>query len=146
MRNVLVSRPDLKPAALKRTCDLMNEAVQDCLVEDYEGLIDGLNLPDMDDRHVLAAAIHASADAIVTFNLKDFPAEKVGKYQIEVLHPDDFIFHQVGIDDAAVLTSVQAVRARLKNPPISADRYLDILEQQGLSKTVGYLRAYAAII
>ncbi len=50
----------------------MNEAVPDSLVEGYQDLIAGLRLPDEDDRHVLAAAIHCNASAIITFNLKDF--------------------------------------------------------------------------
>ena len=54
----------------------MNQAVEDCLIEDYEPLIDSLELPDLDDRHVLAAAIRGRADLIVTYNLKDFP-EKI---------------------------------------------------------------------
>lgn len=40
---------------------LMNSAVADCLVEGYEPLIDGLKLPDSNDRHVLAAAIKCGA-------------------------------------------------------------------------------------
>jgi len=43
------------------------------LLTDYEDLIDSLALPDPDDRHVLAAAIRAGAQTIITFNLKDFP-------------------------------------------------------------------------
>jgi hypothetical protein len=43
----------------------MNEAVRDCLVTGYEGLIHTVDLPDPDDRHVLAAAIHADARAII---------------------------------------------------------------------------------
>jgi len=39
----------------------MNSAVRDCLVEGYEPLIEGLKLPDADDRHVLAAAIKVGA-------------------------------------------------------------------------------------
>lgn len=72
IRNVLKDRPDLTREQLERTRDLMNANVRDCLVTGYEPLIDGLTLPDPDDRHVLAAAIRASADVIVTFNLKDF--------------------------------------------------------------------------
>ena len=37
----------------------MNENVRDCLVTDYQWLIEKLNLPDPNDRHVLAAAIKA---------------------------------------------------------------------------------------
>lgn len=62
----------------------MNEAVPDSLVTGYESLIAGLDLPDVDDRHVLAAAIHCNADAIITFNLRDFPAEKLAQYDIEL--------------------------------------------------------------
>ena len=72
-RNLLAQRPDLADA-LERTRSLMDQAVPDCLVEGYESLIEGLSLPDPDDRHVLAAAIRAGAQTIVTINLKDFPA------------------------------------------------------------------------
>ena len=72
-RNILENRPDLKPESLERTRELMTQAVPDCMVTNFEGLIDALVLPDVDDRHVLAAAIRAGAQAIVTFNLADFP-------------------------------------------------------------------------
>ena len=69
-RNVLLSRPDLAPAQLQRTRQLMNAHVRDCLVTDFEYLIPSLSLPDLDDRHVVAAAIHSGASLIVTFNLR----------------------------------------------------------------------------
>lgn len=72
-RNLLKNRADLSEAQLQRTVDLMNQAVPDCLVGNYEGLIDSLELPDPHDRHVLAAAIKCQADVIVTNNLNDFP-------------------------------------------------------------------------
>jgi hypothetical protein len=81
--NLRINRPDLDPAKLARTRNLMNEAVPDCLVSGYEGLIAALDLPDERDLHVLAAAIHCNADAIITFNLKDFPPGKLSTYHIE---------------------------------------------------------------
>jgi len=60
------NRPDIPAARLDRLRDLMNRAVRDCLVLGYEPLIEGLKLPDPDDRHVLAAAIKAGAQVIVT--------------------------------------------------------------------------------
>src|SRR5262249_52720238 len=53
----------------------MDNAVPDACITGYEGLIPALTLPDPNDRHVLAAAIRASASAIVTFNEKDFPPD-----------------------------------------------------------------------
>ena len=69
--SILRRRTDLDPKRLERTRRLMIEAVPDCLVTGYESLIDGLELPDERDRHVLAAAIRSQAQAIVTFNLKE---------------------------------------------------------------------------
>lgn len=124
----------------------MNRAVPDCLVDGYQDLIPSLKLPDENDRHVLAAAIVSASDAIVTFNLKDFPKKVLAQYQLDLIHPDDFIFHQFGIDDAAVLVSAQRCRERLRVAPKSAAEYLDTLEKQGLPKTVAHLRAYAGVI
>lgn len=97
-------------------------------------------------RHVLAAAIHSSCDAIVTFNLADFPPESLAKYDIEATHPDDFIFSQFGLNDAAVLTAAQRCRERLTRPARSVAEYLETLEAQGLPKTVAELRDYAGVI
>ena len=74
MRNVLNDRPDLTLEKLERTRRLMDAHAGDCLVSGYEKHISTLSLPDPNDRHVLAAAIEADADAIVTWNLKDFPS------------------------------------------------------------------------
>ena len=72
-RAIRRNRPDIDPAKLAVLRDRMNASLRDCEVEGYESLKDCLKLPDADDRHVLAAAIACRADAIVTFNLSDFP-------------------------------------------------------------------------
>jgi PIN domain len=64
----------------RRLFELMNAAVPDCPVEGYEPLIDGLKLPDLDDRHVLAAAIKVGAQLIVTNNLADFPEDALASW------------------------------------------------------------------
>ena len=91
VRNLLENNPKMNPESIARTRRLMNEAVRDCLVTGYEGLIDTVDLPDPDDRHVLAAAIHADARAIITYNLKDFPDETLSRHGIESLHPDELL-------------------------------------------------------
>jgi predicted nucleic acid-binding protein len=146
IRSLLENRPDLSPARLHRTRDLMNDSVMDCLVEGYQELIPSLNLPDPDDRHVLAAAIRAGADAIITFNLKDFPISEMRKFDIEVLHPDEFIHHQIGLDQAAVVVAAQRCRARLKNPPRTAEEYLGTLAAQSLPKTVAELAPFMSVL
>lgn len=89
--NLRANRPDLDPARLGRTRRLMNDAIRDVTVTGYEHLIDQLDLPDADDRHVVAAAIHAEAQVIVTRNLRDFPSERLKTWGVEAQHPDDFL-------------------------------------------------------
>src|SRR5579885_2357699 len=87
---------------LERTRRLMDENVRDCLVTGHQALIDGLILPDANDRHVLAAAIQGNADVIVTFNLRHFPEEALAPYQIEAIHPDDFLLCQIDLSISIV--------------------------------------------
>lgn len=145
-RNLSKKNASIEPEKLARTCELMNRAVPDCLVEGYEPLIDCIDLPDQGDRHVLAAAIRAGADAIVTANLKHFPKEKVELFDIEVLHPDDFISYQFDLSQAKVITAIKTVRERLKKPSFTGEQYLEMLERQSLPKTVDDLRPFVRVI
>lgn len=146
IRNLLKNRSDLQPEKLAKTRKLMDATVMDCIVEGHMDLVESLKLPDPDDRHVLAAAIHCGADAIITFNLKDFPPKIADQYQVEILHPDDFLRFQFDFDNARVIVAAERVRARLKNPEVSADDYLDVLARQGLTKTAAALDPFRSII
>lgn len=146
VRNLLKNRPELDPAHLQRTVDLMNQAVPDGLVTGHESLIAGLTLPDPDDRHVLAAAIRCGAGVIVTFNKRDFPTETLAPFGVEVQHPDEFIDNLFDLDQAVVVAAAQKQRSTLKNPPIDAERYLDILRKQGLIQTVKDLSGYRTVL
>lgn len=94
--NLAGKRPDLDPTKLARTRELVNRAVRDCLVTGFEPQIDALTLPDPDDRHVLAAAIKARAQVIVTNNLNEgLPGVGVGGVDMEAQAPDDFVLEQM---------------------------------------------------
>lgn len=140
IRNLSAKRPDLEKHKLLHTASLMNQVVEDALVENYEYLIPTLTLPDPDDRHVLAAAIVGHADAIVTFNLKDFPEKSLARHSIEVLHPDDFLVAQYDLDQIRMLRVIKGCRTKLRKPPKSAEDYVATLEQQGLPQTCRLLR------
>lgn len=137
---------DVTREQLERTRDLMNLHAEDCLVTGFEELIEGLDLTDSNDRHVLAAAIRSGSDVIVTQNLKDFPQDKLEPYGIEAQHPDTFITHLFDLSPGAVVGAAQEHRASLANPPKSVDEYLDTLERQGLTQTVAELRGYTSVL
>lgn len=142
MRNVLKTRPELTPAALERTRGLMDKYALDAIVEDYEWLIPTLQLPDADDRHVLAAAIHAKTEIIVTWNLKDFPAHVLEPFGIEALNPDDFLLSIWPTQRAQILDGLKTQRASLKNPPQSPAQFLESLQRQGLTRFVAALQMH----
>jgi hypothetical protein len=143
IRNVLADRPDVTPASLARCRKLMDEHVPDCLITGYETLIPTLFLPDPDDHHVLAAAIHGGAEAIVTFNLGDFPASHLGPYHIEAIHPDDFVVRLWEESAEVVLGVVRLQRTGLRRPPKTVAEYLATLEQCRLVATAVRLRPHA---
>ncbi len=116
--------PDISLERLDRTRQLMNRATRDALVVDYAHLIDRIELPDPDDRHVLAAAIAGKADVIVTCNIRDFPAQVLAAHGIEAEHPDRFLCRIFEHDETTVCRAVRTIRARLKRPPKTVDDYL----------------------
>ena len=142
MRNLLENRPDLNRRQIERVRDLMNANVRDCVVTGYADLIPALELPDPDDRHVLAAAICGQADVIVTFDTKDFPSDVLDQYGITAQHPDEFIRHLIDLDEAAVVAAARAQRSNLKNPRIAPVEFVDNLERRGLVQTAAFLRKY----
>lgn len=138
--NLLANRPDLNLAQLQVTQERMIAAIPDCMVTHYEPLIAGLSLPDPEDRHVLAAAIAGHADAIVTVNLKDFPAAVLATYSLEAQHPDDFVMNQLELREYEALAAIKRMRARLRNPPRSPQEFIDTLQQHGLVQSARRLR------
>ncbi|HCI5690027.1 MULTISPECIES: PIN domain-containing protein [Klebsiella] len=145
-RNLLANRADLTPEQIQRTAALMNTAVPDAMITGFEPLIDSVALPDVDDRHVVAAAVRSNAEIIVTFNLKDFPAPALGAFGTEVLHPDDFVMDLFDLNRALVLSAVTIQRSNLRKPPMSVDDYLEALLRQGMAQTVKELSKYRLLI
>ena len=146
IRNLLINRPDLPEDSLQRVRSLMDKHVPGCLVDDYHSIIPSISLPDLDDRHVVAAAIQTRAEAIITFNLKDFPDSALKQYNLKAIHPDDFISDLCDLNIASVIDSVRKHRKSLKNPPFDVEQYLDCLLKQQLPQTVSRLQPLALSI
>ncbi|HFA49061.1 MAG TPA: PIN domain-containing protein [Bacteroidetes bacterium] len=136
VRNLLLNRPDLTKPKLIRTVKAMNGAFPDALVHSFEKIIDSIELPDPDDRHVVAAAIRCNAHAILTFNKKDFPPEYLRKINIEVYIPDTFICILHDLYEASVNQAFNNQLASLKNPPKTKEELIHTLEKCGLIESV----------
>jgi predicted nucleic acid-binding protein len=140
MPSLIRNRPDLTRTQLERTRELMDKNAPDALVTGYESLIPSLNLPDENDRHVLAAAIQSKASVIVTNNLKDFPTESLQQFEVEAQFADQFILNLLDLAAEDVYDAAKAHRLGLKNPPKTVAKYLSTLESEGLVRTVAKLR------
>lgn len=136
------NRPDIPRTRIERTRQLMETHIQDARVEGYEHRIESLALPDADDRHVLAAAIHGEAQVIVTANLRDFPNSVLAGFGIEAVHPDAFILGLLQKDREGVVAVLRWLRASMQNPPHTAADLLANMKHQGLTATADALGAF----
>jgi predicted nucleic acid-binding protein len=137
-RALLRDFPD-KANLVEQLAQRMREAVPDCLVTGYEPLVDSLQLPDADDRHVLAAAVVGHADAIVTFNRKDFPPEVCSPFSVEVQSADEFLVNQITLQKLPALAAIRRMRERWERPEVTAAELIDLLAIRGLGMTAACL-------
>ncbi|RYF31206.1 MAG: PIN domain-containing protein [Comamonadaceae bacterium] len=126
--------------AVQKKADAMCAAIPDCLVEGYEPLIAALELPDVDDRHVLAAAIAGHADAIVTWNVKHFPASALTRYGVEIQTPDEFAANQIMLSKLRAVAALRGMRERWQRPTIDGPGLLALLNQRHMPLTAAHLQ------
>ncbi|MDE5500157.1 PIN domain-containing protein, partial [Pseudomonas sp. 4B] len=77
---------------------------------------------------------------------KDFPEERLSPYGVEAQHPDEFVDNLFDLEPAAVVAAARQQRETLRHPPVTAGRYLEILQRQGMVQTCKALEAYRAIL
>jgi len=138
--NVMKRKGINEKEAYKRA-NVMNKAFPDALVENYESLIEGLSLPDVDDRHVLAASIKTNANLIITNNIKDFPKEYLAGFGLKAKSPDDFFTDIIDLNQELSLKAFRKLVLNKKNPPYDEFDVLEILRNNGLKRTADYIHS-----
>ena len=119
--------PDLPTGAATRRAAAMERAFADASVSGWEELVPAIRVPDTGDRHVVAAAVVGRADVIVTSNLKDFPADSLAPYCIEVQSPDTFLLYQLDLAPSRVMRALDRQAAAMRHPQTTLDDVLDRL-------------------
>lgn len=104
--------------------DTMRDAFPEAATPAYQHLIDAMT-NDPKDRHVAAAAVAASAQTIVTTNLRDFPREALAPFGIEAQEPDVFRTHFFHLDHARTLNVLERQAAAMKRQPIGVEGILN---------------------
>ena len=113
----------------------------DALVENYESLIQGLDLPDPKDRHVLAAAIKTNANVIVTNNLKDFPEKYLATFGLTAKNADDFITDIIDLNPPQAVEAFRNLAINKTDPDLDEYQILGIFRKHNLIETANYLHA-----
>lgn len=118
-----------------------NEAFPDALVENYDEIIRTVDLPDNNDRHVVAAAIKTNANVIVTNNIKDFPVDYLRKFGLSVKSADDFITDLIDLNHEKAVSAFREMVLNRTNPDLDEYEVLDILRKRGLNDAANYLHS-----
>lgn len=82
------------------------------------------------DRHVLAAAVEAKAEIIVTSNLKHFQENDLAPWKIKALSPDVFLTNLYELDSNLMMQVVRRQSRRLKKPPLTVNELLALLSEE----------------
>lgn len=129
-------------ARIRALMAAMDRAFPDALVGNVLPETEALRPVDPKDRHVVMTAIAARADAVVTFNLKDFAADHLrSQLGIEVLHPDQFILDLIDLNERRVVDAFRALRRRKKNPPWDVNELIERIRRAELTETARWLQA-----
>lgn len=127
--------PDMAiSGAARRRASVMNTAFADACVDEGDcSVLAGVELPDADDAHVVAAAVWGRADVIVTNNLKDFPGSALSRLNLEAQHPDHFLLGQLDLDADRVMGALSEQAAATRSPALDLEAVLERLERCGVA-------------
>jgi predicted nucleic acid-binding protein len=137
----VMRRHHVSELEIQKRIDIANKAFPDAMVRNYAPLIDGLELPDEKDRHVLAAAIKTNANIIVTNNLKDFPQDYLATFGLTAMGVDDFITDITDLNHEMAVEAFREMVMNRKNPEMDEFEVLDILRRNGLRDSADYLHS-----
>jgi predicted nucleic acid-binding protein len=133
VRNAKADSPE-QSIGIDRHVSAIEEHFPECWVSGFEPLIEGLTLPDPDDRHVLAAAIRCSAQHIVTDNLKHFPDKILENHDMTAITADDFLSNTFDLYISEAIQVLRQLREIKTKPPFTSSEFIIDLTKKGLPK------------
>lgn len=139
IRNIAKKFPEDLEGCIARK-DAMNRAVRRAMVTGHEGLIEGIEFSDPDDRHVIAAALHVNARGVVTRDRKHFTPTSLAPFDLKVIDPDDLLVECYDRFPEDCVRTVERARLSLTKTKPSLDEYLGTLESQQLGDFVRRMR------
>ena len=137
LAKILVRRNKLEPKLAdekaRKRVQQMKQAFPESLIDPKEEIIKILK-NDPKDRHVLAAAIEANADIIVTSNRSDFPKDSLEPYQIKAVSPDEFLVELEELYGEGKLVNI--LQQQADDIDLNLDILLEKLRQNGANNFI----------
>ncbi|GAA0753043.1 PIN domain-containing protein [Psychroflexus lacisalsi] len=137
----VMRRKNIPESEIQKRTSKAYLAFPDALVENYEPLVESLQLPDEKDRHVLAAAIKTNANIIVTNNIKDFPRDYLSTFGLIAKTADDFITDTIDLNNDIAVKAFRDLVVNRTNPDLDEFEILDRFRKNGLKDSANYLHA-----
>jgi hypothetical protein len=126
VRRNLVARIGLTPVDAGHRIDEMNAAFPDAMTEGGAALLASVPASvDEGDRHVVATAIRARAQVIVTDNRRHFPDADLEAFDIDVQGSDEFLVHEWGVRRMAATRVIGEMLADLGRTPSEHARAIE---------------------
>ncbi len=135
----LMKRKNVPKFEIERRISKAHQAFPDAKVKNYESLVENITLPDLKDRHIVAAAIKSKANIIITHNLKDFPNDYLAIYRLEARSPDDFLSEIIELNPSISVKAFKSLVLNRNNPSINEFEILEILKNNHLMNTADCL-------
>jgi predicted nucleic acid-binding protein len=133
-RGAATDRVDLRVAQMRRS-------FPDAAVTGYDSLIDAMT-NDPKDRHILAAAVRANAEVVVTFNIRDFPEQALKPFDVIAIHPDDFLLDQLDLYPGITVEILRQQAASYRREPTTVPGVLVRLERSGVPQFAAEVRRH----
>jgi predicted nucleic acid-binding protein len=140
LRRNLVER-GISADRVDRRIAQMTRSFPDANVTGYESLVAAMT-NDPKDRHVLAAAVRANAEVVVTFNIGDFPEPALKPYDVLASHPDEFLLDQLDLYPGMTVEVLRQQAASYRREPTTVAGVLVLLERAGVPRFAAEVRRH----
>ncbi len=137
----VMKRNGISDEEISKRIKKIEQCFLDARVENYGSIIEKLTLPDLKDRHVLAAAIKTNANLIVTNNLKHFPKDYLSKFGLSAKTADDFIADIIDLNPETAVEAFREMVFSKKNPDLDEYDVLESFRSNKLVQTADYIHS-----
>jgi len=144
-RSLLDWKPHLE-RSIRSQRHAMDKHFADALVTGHEKLVGTLDLPDPDDRHILATAIRRGARCTFTDNLADFPEDILDGFDIEAIAGDAFLSQIVERRASEAVAVLCTLRRLYRNPPFTPSEFILDLSAKGLPRLAALAERHRGLL